>query len=99
MNYKILSIGVLLVCSCAYSVLTLAEPLVGGDFTIIKSTIDSGGGESKGGDFELTGTIGQHDATEGASAGGEFRLAGGFWANSAVPVTNNDIFKDSFEGD
>jgi hypothetical protein len=99
MNKKVLSIGVFLVCACFHSVLTLAEPLVGGDFTIIKSTIDSGGGESKGGDFILTGTIGQHDATDGTSAGGEFKLAGGFWANSAAPVTNNNIFKDGFEGD
>ena len=41
-------------------------------------TID-GGGEmfTFGGDYELSGTIGQHDA--GTLSGGAFELAGGFW--------------------
>ncbi len=41
------------------------------------NTIDSGGGTSVGGAFEVSGTIGQPDA--GAMSGGEFDLAGGFW--------------------
>lgn len=90
--------GIILICTCVFSTIAHAEPLSGGDFTITKSTIDAGGGVAEGGDFKLTGTIGQHDATEGTSAGGDFKLAGGFWANSKAPVTNNDIFKDSFEG-
>ena len=49
------------------------------DFRIDWHTID-GGGEmfASGGDFELSGTIGQPDA--GAMIGGEFELVGGFWA-------------------
>ena len=47
-------------------------------------TID-GGGEmfTFGGDYELSGTIGQHDA--GTLAGGEYELAGGFWPVAAMP--------------
>ncbi len=49
------------------------------DFDISWYTID-GGGEmfTSGGNFELSGTIGQSDA--GAMIGGEFELVGGFWA-------------------
>jgi hypothetical protein len=41
-------------------------------------TIDGGGGTSSGGDYSLTGTIGQPDP--GAMSGGTFALVGGFWA-------------------
>ncbi len=67
----------------------------GGDFEITKSTIDSGGGTSSGGDFSLTGTIGQHDANPQISSGGQFSLAGGFWANAEIKDT---LFEDGFEG-
>lgn len=66
----------------------------GGDFKIIKHTIDSGGGASSGGAFALTGTIGQPDANQDIAAGGGFSLAGGFWANATI---YDVIFQDSFE--
>jgi hypothetical protein len=66
----------------------------GGDFEIVKNTIDSGGGVSSGGAFSLTGTIGQPDANEQTATGGEFSLAGGFWADATF---NDVIFEDSFE--
>ena len=50
----------------------------GGDFEMPRWTIDSGGTiNSVGGDFELSGTIGQPDA--GVMEGGGFALTGGFW--------------------
>ncbi len=45
-------------------------------------TLDGGGGTSAGGQFSLTGTIGQPDV--GAAAGGAFALRGGFWAGTDV---------------
>jgi len=48
-----------------------------GDYEISWSTIDGGGGTSAGGDYVLTGTIGQPDAAY--SAGGQYELLGGFW--------------------
>ena len=66
----------------------------GGDFEILSSTIDSGGGFSAGGEFSLTGTMGQPDAGRQKSTGGDFALAGGFWANLHI---NNQIFSDGFE--
>ena len=52
------------------------------DFEISRSTIDGGGVMfSSGGEFELSGTIGQPDAASGASemSGDDFTLTGGFW--------------------
>ena len=40
-------------------------------------TSDSGGGTSTGGNYSLSGTIGQPDAA--SLSGGNYRLEGGFW--------------------
>ena len=48
-----------------------------GDYQIVWSTIDGGGGQSSGGQYVLTGTIGQPDASY--SAAGSYELLGGFW--------------------
>jgi hypothetical protein len=47
------------------------------DFAMSRYTVDGGGGSSQGGNFALTGTIGQFDAA--VSQGGDFVLVGGFW--------------------
>jgi hypothetical protein len=51
-------------------------------YTIDWFTIDSGGGTSSGGGFEVSGTIGQPDA--GTLSGGGFVLEGGFWAGAVA---------------
>ena len=50
------------------------------DFTLDWYTVD-GGGEmwTTGGEFELSGTIGQPDASSTIMTGGDFELSGGFW--------------------
>ena len=48
-----------------------------GQYEITWSTIDGGGGQSNGGQYVLTGTIGQPDAAY--SAGAQYELLGGFW--------------------
>ena len=50
--------------------------------------------QSTGGDFVLSGTLGQADASA-ALTGGDFRMVGGFWA-VAVPTCGclSDINKD-----
>jgi hypothetical protein len=75
----------------------IAGPPSGGDYVISKSTVDNGGSVSTGGDFVLTGTIGQSDANADTSAGGEYLLAGGFWALAAEPIFTDAIFSDGFE--
>lgn len=49
-------------------------------FDISWYTIDSGGGNSAGGVFQLSGTIGQHDA--GVMSGGQYTLTGGYWSGA-----------------
>jgi hypothetical protein len=58
-----------------FSIVAFASVAVG-DYEIVWSTIDNGGGTSVGGQYVLTGTIGQPDA--GYSEGGSFELLGGF---------------------
>jgi hypothetical protein len=48
-----------------------------GDYQITWSTIDGGGGQSSGGQYSITGTIGQPDASH--SEGGSYQVSGGFW--------------------
>lgn len=59
------------------------------DFEITRSTIDGGGVmSSTGGDFELSGTIGQPDA--GVLSGGGLTLTGGFWFEEPRDDCNAD---------
>jgi hypothetical protein len=52
----------------------------GGDYDLSWHTIDGGGVMfATGGEFELAGTIGQHDASPAVCVGGDFELTGGFW--------------------
>jgi len=80
-------------------ILSLAPVLLAGSahaqvYEIPWYTIDAGGEMfTFGGDFELSGTIGQYDA--GTLSGGTFELAGGFWpvamvAPPCVADFNND---------
>ena len=54
-------------------------------FVIDWFTIDGGGGTSRGGNYTLSGTIGQPDA--GALSGGGYTLEGGFWPGIVVATT------------
>jgi hypothetical protein len=79
-----------------------ATAAIAQDFEITRSTVDGGGVmRSTGGDFELSGTIGQPDA--GAMSGGEFDLTGGFWFPLSLDDCNSDgwvnlIDYDDFDG-
>ena len=66
----------------------------GGSFEITWYTIDAGGVHSAaGGDFELSGTVGQPDAG-GPMTGGSFSLTGGFWPGVSTTVCPADINGD-----
>lgn len=96
MKKKSVTGSAILLCAVAFSAITPAQS-GGGDFTITQSTIDAGGGVSEGGNFRLTGTIGQPDTTPGTLVGGQFRLAGGFWTTGSGIISGDELFKDSFE--
>src|SRR5271167_4656459 len=48
--------------------------------------VSGGGGASTGGTYQVSGTIGQHDAG-GPMTGGNYSLTGGFWALISVVQT------------
>jgi len=61
-----------------------------GDYEIIWNTIDGGGGQSSGGSYVLTGTIGQPDADW--SSAGSYELLGGFWPGGPLCFVQFDDF-------
>jgi hypothetical protein len=70
-----LLVWLFLSCGCA----------VAQDFALNWFTFDGGGGQSTGGVYSVSGTIGQPDA--GTMSGGNFTLTGGFWSViAAVPT-------------
>ncbi len=72
------TIKILVAAFCGLATFTAMGAWFGGDFDLSWYTVDGGGGSSStGGDFELSGTIGQPDA--GAMTGGDFEMTGGFW--------------------
>jgi hypothetical protein len=76
--------------------LSLAGAAFAQDFAIDWYTVD-GGGEmwTTGGDFELSGTVGQPDAGA-VMTGGDYALAGGFWAGGAEePFCYGDLDGDN----
>ena len=71
---------------------------VADDFEISRSTVDGGGVmRSTGGDFELSGTIGQPDA--GTMSGEGFDLTGGFWFPLSLDDCNSDGWVDLIDYD
>lgn len=63
---------------CAALLMGTSNVYAQNSFTMLKATIDGGGGSSIGGEFRLGATIGQPDA--GQMKGGAFMIFGGFWA-------------------
>jgi len=67
--------------------LLLAQPkLHAQSYTIDWYKISGGGGTSTSGTYQVSGTIGQHDAG-GPMTGGSYSLTGGFWALISVVQT------------
>jgi len=79
---------------CGYAlVLVLALATVAfGDYKIVRSTIDGGGGRSAGGQYKLSGTIGQPDA--GYSEGGKYEVLGGFWPGVPLCIVDFPDFSN-----
>lgn len=75
--------------------LLLVPSIAVGDFEINWHTIDGGGAmQAAGGIYELSGTIGQHDAGATAMTGGVYELNGGFWPGVPACTCLSDINHD-----
>ena len=82
------SVVPLLVICLLVALPTFAQ--TGGQYELSWSTIDGGGGQSSGGPYVLTGTIGQPDAAY--SSGGKYELLGGFWPGGPLCVVEFEDF-------
>jgi hypothetical protein len=72
-------VAVFLVLMAVLLTIGVAMAQTSGEYDLSWSTIDGGGGNSSGGNYMLSGTIGQPDAGT-AMSGDDYRLIGGFWA-------------------
>jgi hypothetical protein len=66
--------------SLGATILLSSTVVLAAGFDLTWNTIDGGGATSTGGGFELSGTIGQADASAASAlTGGNYTLVGGFW--------------------
>jgi hypothetical protein len=70
----------------ALALLAFALPVQAQSYSINWYKVAGGGGTSTGGTYQVSGTIGQPDAS-GAMTGGNYSLTGGFWALISVVQT------------
>ena len=73
-----------------FTALLITVSIVHADYKIDWYTIDGGGGTSNGGNYVLSGTIGQADAAE--SQGSSFIVAGGFWSGGIFCLVDMEDF-------
>jgi hypothetical protein len=71
------------VIPCALATLLLTLTSRAQNYSIDWYKVSGGGGASTGGTYQVTGTIGQPDAS-GALGGGSYSVTGGFWSLYAV---------------
>lgn len=75
---------------CVFS-LCISFGYVHAQYEIKKHSINNGGGTLSGSNYELSGSVGQTDAST-SQTNGQYALNGGYWQQ------NNDlIFKDNLE--
>lgn len=74
-----------------------STPIALAQFSVPRQVVACGGGESFGGTFDLTGTVGQNvvGPDTGPMTGGTFALAGGFWPGQPSPCPS-DFNHDGF---
>ena len=70
--------------------LLMTFPMVSADYTIDWYSINGGGGLSRGGPYQITGTIGQSDA--GYLDGGPYEMLGGYWTGGPLCIVNLEHF-------
>jgi hypothetical protein len=79
------------------TLLAISAGVAVADYDLSWHTIDGGGATATGGDYELSGTIGQPDAGTAGLTGGDLTLTGGFWPGT-TPFCHGDITGDGEVG-
>lgn len=71
----------------------------GGSYSIEQYSIDGGSGQSNGGSYVISGSVGQPDADPlGPASGGSYSLTGGIWPGTPAPAALPDpVFANGFE--
>jgi len=89
--YRVIFTAFLAVFACSLSALAQS-------YSIDWYKVSGGGGTSTNGQYAISGTIGQHDAS-GPMTGGNYSLTGGFWSLiSVVQVANAPTLYISHSG-
>jgi len=78
------------------TLLTLIVSQSFAQYEIKKYTINNGGGKMSGGNYEMTSSIGQVDAS-GTLSNGNYSLNGGFWHEANNTPQGDLIFTNGFE--
>ena len=81
---RLFVLSIALLCLLLLVSAVLAAPQA---FDLSRWTVDGGGGTSSGGDYTLSGTIGQPD-TSPLMSGGDFTIMGGYWGGGALQAQN-----------
>jgi hypothetical protein len=68
----------------------LLAPIANAEYNISWSTFSGGGGQSSGGQFIITGAIGQSNTDYGS--GGNYELLAGFWPGGSLCVVDFEDF-------
>src|SRR5580700_3191178 len=79
------------------AVLLLALASRAQNYSIDWYKVSGGGGASTGGIYQVSGTIGQPDAS-GAMSGGNYSLTGGFWSLYAVQTPGAPMLTITYFG-
>ena len=77
--------------ACA-ALVALAGGSASAQVTLVRATVDAGGGRATGGPYAVTATMGQADAHR-SMASERYQLAGGFWPDQRADM----LFRDGFE--
>jgi hypothetical protein len=81
---KYLSLYSICVISLLFATVSLVSAQSGGGYELSRAVVSSGSGQSSGGAYSLTSTLGQPEAGA-AQNGGDYNLGGGFWGGGQEP--------------